>query len=1360
MISQYSVKKPFTVLVAVILVLVMGTVSVTRMTPDLLPEMSFPYILLVTPYVGAAPEEVETVVSKPLEQSLAALDDLKEINSVSSENVSVVYLTFEDTVNTDRAMLDIQQVVTKLKGDWPEAVGTPTTLELSTDLIPTVVAAVHYKDRDTVDLSAFVSDKLLPALEGTNGVASVNATGLVAEQIEIELNKDKIEKLNQKLYDAIDSSAKEAFDKIDEGQQKIDEGRQELEDAKAELDQGEQSLISGANKANKGLKEAKSKLNKSKKELTSAIATMEKQRAMLVEQKDGAATKKQALQALQSSLNFLEGSKKVLEASLAEIDKNDALSPEEKAAARAIPQAELDGVNQGLAAIDKQLSQYGISRSQIPEAIAQLGQIDQNIALLDENLAKAKAGLSKVEGGYKELEKQKSSVTGQIYTAQKKIEEGRKQLEDGEAELDNGQQELNDALAEAQRQLTEAKETADLSSILTKELVAQLVQAQNFEMPAGYVSDGEVDWIVNVGDKVNGVEALENVAILSLGLEDLDIVRLGDVADVRVVDNSDTTFARINGENGVLLTFTRQSAYATATVAGNIDERFRELEHQYPGLKFVALMDQGDYIHMAVSAVVQSLLLGGALAILILFLFLRDIRPTFAVGISIPVSVLFALVLMYFSGVTMNVISMAGLAIGIGMLVDNSIVVIENIYRLRAEGVAPRDAAIQGAREVMGAITASTLTTVCVFTPVLFIHGMTRQVFMDMILTITYSLMASLIVALTVIPAMAQGLLRRQVKPMSALARKLMAAFEGSVRFNLRHRALALLLALAILGASAYWSLRQGFEYFPESGGTQISITVNAPEDYTFVDKCALAEEMMSTMESVPHLTDIGGMIGGGMESLVGLSNGGGDEQITVYALVDENSGYSSIEATKDIRQALEPFKARADFQVSTVSTMSMSSMLQSGGFTMNIYSNDLDDLRMAAEAVAERLKSVEGLKEISGGAEETSPALHITVDKEKAIAHNLTTAQVYLAIVGELTRSIQATQVTTSTNSLSATIYSPDGETDRQKLEKMTVSATLRDGTVEEVPLSDIITVTETETLSSIHRLEQRRYISVTATVADGYNVTLVSTEARRALEGVKLPEGCQVEYAGENETIMDAMKDLLFMLLLGVLIIYLIMVAQFQSLLSPFIVILTVPLSFAGGFIGLLVTGFHMSIVSMVGMIMLVGVVVNNGIVLVDCANRLREEGLGKREAIVKAATMRIRPVLMTALTTILGLLPLGIGMGTGAEIIQPVAVVCIGGLTYATLMTVFIVPVLYDLLRRDKKLPADAAAEPAPAVAAPTAAPAPVIETPAPAAAPAPTPVVIDPAPSVGTLGYRREERLPRRPRSERHSRRPRR
>ena len=1289
MISKYSVKKPFTVLVAVILVIVLGTVSVTRMTPDLLPEMSFPYIVLFTTYIGAAPEEVEQTVTKPLEQNLAALDDLSEISSTSSENYSTVFLTFDDGANIDRAMLDIEQVVTQLKGEWPDTVGTPTILELSTDLIPTVVAAVSYRDMDPITLSSFVSDTLVPKLEGTNGVASVGKTGIITEEIEIELNTEKIDELNRILYGSIDEKAQEGFNELEEARKKIAEGREELENARTELENGQEELDKGRRQANWAFGQAKSELDKNAEQLKSAIATLTEQRDALAAQLEEAGASALLLNALQQSVNLLERSQLVLNESITEIEGNEELTDEEREQALATPRAQLAIVEQGLAEIDSQLAERGLTREQLPGAIEQLGQLDEAMKLIEDNLQQAEDGLAQIEAGYDALNNQRWSANSQMNDAQSQIDEGKEKLEAGAIELDDGEKQLDEAEEMALDQLEQAKNAANLHGILTKELLAQLIQAQNFEMPAGYVADKDLNRVVNVGDKVRGVEALENMALISLGLDEIDVVRLKDVADIRVIDNSETTYARINGENGVLLSFTRQASYATATVADNITAKFAELEAEYPGLKFVALMDQGDYIHMAMSSVVESLLLGGALAILILFLFLRDIRPTLAVGISIPVSVLFALVLMYFSGVTMNIISMAGLAIGIGMLVDNSIVVIENIYRLRAEGVPPKEAATQGAKEVMGAITASTLTTICVFLPILFVQGMTREIFMDMILTIAYSLLASLIVALTVIPAMAQGLLRREVKPMGKTAKALVGALEKAVRFAVGHRALSLLLAVLLLAGSAYLSLRQGFIYFPESGGTQISVTVNPPEDYTFAETCELADEVLSVVEKVPHLTDVGGMIGNGVLSVIGISGGGGSTQITIYALVEEGSGHSSIDVSNDIKNALKVFDDRVTYSVAGMSTMTMSSSLSGDGFTMNIYSNELDDLRTAAKAVAERLETVEGLLEVSGGNEDTTPALHVTVDKEQAIAHNLTTAQVYMAIVSALTDSVTGTEVSTDTTSLSTTIYSEDGATDRAKLEALEIEATLRDSTTEKVPLKEIASITETETLASIRRSEQRRYVSVSASVADGYNVTRVSAEARQALTDLKLPAGCQVEYAGENETIMDAMRDLLWMMLLGILIIYLIMVAQFQSLLSPFIVILTVPLSFAGGFIGLLLAGYEVSIVAMIGMIMLVGIVVNNGIVLVDCANRLREEeGLGKREAVIKATTMRIRPVLMTALTTILGLLPLAIGMGTGAEIIQPVAIVCIGGLTYATIMTVFIVPVLYDLLRRDKK------------------------------------------------------------------------
>ena len=1296
MIPKFSVKKPFTVLVAVILILVLGYVSVTKMTPDLLPEMSFPYIVLFTSYVGASPEEVEQTITKPLEQSLAALDDLKDIASTSSENYATLYLTFDDSVNIDRAMLDIQQAVTKLQGDWPDEVGVPTILELSTDLIPTVVAAVEYEDMDSVALSSFVNDTLSPKLEGTNGVASVNTTGLIIEQIEIELNSEKIDKLNTILYGSIDKQAQEAFDEIEDARQKIAEGREELENAKEELDKGESELQTGKNKANYSINKAKSELDKNKADLNKAVSELTSQRNALAAQLEANSQTRTLLRTFQQSISFLERSKSVVQASIDEINSDPTLSDEEKEAELSRLQSQLDAADQSLAAIDTQLAGMGMTRDDIPTVLAQFDQLESGIATIDENLKKAKEGLAQIESGYNELNKQKNQVNSKISSAQKEIDEGRAQIESGALELDEGEKKLDEALTEAEDQLAKAKESANLHTIITKELVAQLLKAQNFEMPAGYVNEGENNWIVSVGDKLEGIESLENVALVSLGLEELDVIRLCDVADVRIIDNSDTTYARINGRTGVLLSFTRQSSYATATVADNVSAKFAELEEMYPGLHFAQLMNQGDYIHLAISSVVQSLLIGAALAIFILLVFLRDIRPTFAVSISIPVSVMFALVLMYFSGVTMNIISMAGLAVGIGMLVDNSIVVIENIYRLRANGVSPKEAATRGASEVMGAITASTLTTICVFLPILFVQGMTRQIFMDMILTIAYSLLASLIIALTVIPAISQGLLRREVKPLGKFARILLSGLEKAVRFAIRYKILTLFLAIAILAGTAYLNLSKGFVYFPENGGTQISVTVKTPEEYTFEETCELAEQIIGAINSIPDLKDVGGMIGNGMLSVIGLGGSGGNE-ISIYAIIDESSGKSSIEVSNDVKNALRAFDYRVTYSVAGVSTMSYESMLSGDGFTINIYSNDLEDLRVSAIEAENVLADVEGLAEIQGGSDETTPALHITVDKEKAISHNLTTAQIYLEIVNALTGSVSASSVTTDTTSLDATIYSESGSFDRDQLELMSIDTTLRDGTKETVPLTELVTIHETETLSSIHRDNQRRYVSVSASIADGYNVTLVSADARKALSSVQFPSGVIIEYEGENETIMNAMKDLTWMLLLGILIIYLIMVAQFQSLLSPFIVILTVPLSFAGGFIGLLIMDYNMSIVAMIGMIMLVGIVVNNGIVLVDCANRLRqEEQLTKREAVVKATIMRIRPVLMTALTTILGLLPLVIGFGTGAEIIQPVAVVCIGGLTYATLMTIFIVPVLYDILRKDRQIPSNLAVE----------------------------------------------------------------
>jgi HAE1 family hydrophobic/amphiphilic exporter-1 len=1297
MFAKFSVKKPFTVLVVVILILVLGYVSVGKMTPDLLPDMSFPYIVLFTTYPGASPEEVETAVTKPLEQAMSSLDHIKSVTSKSSENLSVVYLTFEDGTDVDIASIDVQKAIGMLTAGWEDPIGTPVMMELSSDLIPVTVAAVSAKDMDQLALSAFVSDTLLPRLEGVSGVASVTTSGLIERKVEITLDDGKISALNDKLFDAIDSEFDEATKELDEARQKVRDGEQELTENRDKLAEGQDALDQGRRQAGYQFGQAEQELNEADEQLTAAIEELTAQRDMLNAQLEAANSARTQLLALKYTILALETGKAMFDQSIAAIENDLSLSDEQKQAyIDAIRSSEeYRAVEDGLARADAQLSESGLTRDTLNETIAQLEeaipQLEEGIATVDDLLSQAENGKLDLENGREELNRQKAAVYGKLNAAQSAIDQGMAALELGEKELEAGKTQLEQAEKAAEDQLAAAKDAANLKKILTKDMIAKLLSAQNFSMPAGYLKEDGGQWLVSVGDEIEDVHLLNQIPLFSPGIGSLDTIVLGDIATIRITDNTGSTYAKINGENGVLLSFSKQSSYATATVSDSIETRFRELEELYPGLSFTALMSQGDFIHMAISSVVQNLLIGAVLAILILFLFLRDIRPTLTVAISIPVSVLFALVLMYFSGVTMNIISMSGLAIGIGMLVDNSIVVIENIYRLRSEGVPVKEAAVQGVKEVAGAITASTLTTVCVFVPILFVQGLTRQIFMDMVLTVTYSLLASLIVAMTVIPAAVTGLLRRPVKPQGKTRKRLLAAFEKALRFTLRHRAIALLLALIILIGSGWLVIRRGFVMFPESGGKQISVNVPLEKGTSFAEATEIADEFMEIMYTVPGLTDAGGMLGGGVVSILGLGGTQNTDvsELTIYALIDEKSELSSITIHNKIDEALSPLKSEHPYTIAGMSTMSFSSSMSGDDISIKLYANDLAVLSVTAEAIADALRTVDGVKEVDSGTEETMPTLHVSVNKAKAAAHGLTVAETYLKLADVLKTTVSSASVTSTTTALDVSVIADSGVPhSKAELEEIEFTVTRLDKSVESVKLKDIADVTETTTLASINRIDQRRCLTITASLEEGRNVTLVSRDVQKAVDSVKLPSGCTLVYDGQNESINSALKDLLWMLALGVLIIYLIMVAQFQSLLSPFIVIGTVPLAFAGGFIALWITGAEIGVVPMIGFIMLVGIAVNNGIVLVDCANRFREQGVSKRDAIVQATVIRLRPVLMTALTTILGLLPLAIGFGTGAEMVQPVAIVCIGGLTYATLTTAFIIPVLYDLFRRDKK------------------------------------------------------------------------
>lgn len=1230
MLAKFSVKKPMTVFVAVILVILLGVVAFTRMTPDLLPNLDFPYVVIVTSYPGASPEQVETEITRPVEQSVATLDNIVDIQSVSSENMSMLILEFSEDANMDATTMNIREQLDQLGASWSDAVGQPYILKINPNMLPVNVSAIACEGYSTAALSTLVEDTLLPQLEGIEGVASVTASGMVEESIQVLFDEQRIDVLNESIRAAIDGQFAEAEDEIATG-------RQELADAESALSSGQRQLNNGKTQLNTSREEAEQQFAAAREEL-------EQQRASLLAAQTQLRT---AIYEIDELLATEDAAVMQLEALLALEDP----SPED-----------LQQIEQLKAALDA----IAASKAQRPTLEEQLAETDLGIAALD-------AALEQLDGEQTDAVAALDAALEELNAGQSRINTARRQMEEAETELDNAQAQLDEAREEAY-------DAADAHSFVTLSTVAGLLSAQNFSMPAGYAAEEGTQWLVYVGDEIEDTESLEQLVLLDLAIDGLEPIRLCDVADVFVFDNAAETYAKINGEDGVLLAFYKQSNYATATVSANILDRFAELESANDGLQFTPLMDQGSYIRIVVSSVLQNLAVGAVLAVLILLLFLRDLRPTLIVALSIPISVTFAIVLMYFSGVTLNVISMAGLAVGVGMLVDNSIVVIENIYRLRSEGISVYRAAISGAAQVAAAIASSTLTTVCVFVPIVFVEGLTRQLFADMALTIAYSLLASLIVALTLVPAVSSGLLRHGASAEGRAQAAMKNAYTRALNFTLRHKAPVLLGSVALLAVSAVLAISRGFAFMPAMDSNQMSVSVSLDEDATLADTAAVCDEIAARFAELPEVETVGVMQSGGLGAILGMggaSSGGSVNSATMYIVLNDEGGRSSGELEPLMESLCTDLPCTVDV---TGSSMDMS-MLTGSGITVRVYGDDLDALLKASREIAERLSDVVGVASVSDGVEETTPELRVVIDREKAMAEGLTVAQVYQQIAAALNTETTATEV----DGLDVVVRGEADDTTVADVRALMLAVTGRDGTEYEVALSDIATFSISETMQSISRSLQRRYVAVSGEVSDGYNVTLVTAEAERALSDYVPPDGVRYEFDGENETILSAMNDLLLMLVLGIVIVYLIMVAQFQSLLSPFIVMMTIPLAFTGGLLALVITGFEVSIVSMIGFVLLVGVIVNNGIVLIDCMNRLRLDGRERREAIVAACSIRLRPVLMTALTTILGLVPLGLGWGMGASLVQPVAVVSIGGLTYATFMTLFVVPVVYDSLCR---------------------------------------------------------------------------
>ncbi|WP_370740329.1 efflux RND transporter permease subunit [Ruminococcus sp.] len=1331
MLPKLSVKKPMTIFVAVIVVIVLGIVSVFKMTPDLLPNMDFPYAIILTTYPGQTPETVESVVTKPLEQSLSTIDGVKTITSTSSDNYSMLTLEFEDGTNMDTATVDMRGNLDTIKDAWPDGVGSPYLMKINPNMMPVAMVAVDYDGYDTVQISDYVNNELKNQLEGIDGVASVSTKGIVTQKENVIISQTKIDALNAKINDALN-------DKFGDAEKKISDAKKELQDNISKAEQGSDTIEQSINDLNsqqeevaKQLADAQGKAQSGYTEILNAKMQLLDQQQSLTATKQTLTIAYQTLTQIKEKLDSLQDEKAQLTQQIEAFEKiyNDYKDALSKLANPDLTDEQLAQVRAILAKTDEELDKYGFPKEELEErlnnaknaltnvdkAITQtveaLKGLDTTEEKLDDTIAEIADKISQVDGGItqiaaavkgldnntvsvnqalSEIEKQQSLAAYQLSGGLSALNTKQSEVNSALTQLNSAQEELKSASDELSDQKDKAKKAANMTNTVTISNVSNILTAQNFSMPAGYVSDDEnIKYLVRVGDKIDGDKEMQSLALFDTGIDGIGVVKLSDVADVFIADDSDEVFTKINGNSGVVFSFSKQSDAATATVSENIAKKLNSLTQENEGLHFTTLMDQGDYIDIIINSVLQNLLMGAVLAIIILYLFLRDIKPTLIVALSIPISVIFALVLMYFSGVTLNMISLSGLAIGVGMLVDNSVVVIENIYRLRNLGVPPVKAALNGAKQVAGAIASSTLTTICVFFPIVFIEGLTRQIFMDMALTITYSLLASLIVALTLVPAMGQRMLRK-VKPVKhGMFDKMLGGYEKSIRFVLKHRAIALIAAVVLLFGSMFGAVARGFSFMPNMASTELSVTVSLDDSATMDDTIDAAQNLLDTLSEYDEFETVGVMTGS-TTSLMGLtgsvSSSDADKgSVMAYAVFKDDKVKNSESISKEIEAELQSIDG--DVVVSgSSSSSSMSAMLGDDGVSIKLYGDDLKTLQNTAKDMAEKLATVDGIDETDNGIGATSGEIKVTVDKTKAAKKSLTVAQVYQQIAAAITSETTSSTLTNSGKDLDVVVIKDENsDVTKNNIKDIKLTYTDKEGNEKTAKLSEVAEISDSESMNSITRSDQKRYIKVSGTLKDGYTNTDVSNKAKTLFDDYKLPDGCSIEYSGSNESTMEAVNQMLLMMLLGVILIYLIMVAQFQSLKSPFIIMFTIPLAFTGGFLGLLITGFDVSVVALLGFVMLCGIIVNNGIVLVDYINNLRLEGKERREAIVEAGKTRMRPILITAITTVLGLSTMALGIGTGSEIMQPIAIVCIGGLLYATIMTLYIVPVIYDILSK---------------------------------------------------------------------------
>ena len=1282
--EKFSVKKPFTVLVAVIMVLMLGFVSISNMQTNLLPDVNTPYLMVVTVYPGASPERVESEVSDVMQNALGTVAGVEKVTATSAENYSLLLMQFSDDTDMNSAMVKVSNKVDQTTASLPSSCLTPSIIEYSLNMNAFMTVAVSREGSDVYDLSEFVSDTLVPYVERKGGVSSVSTNGLIEKMVQVQLSQEKIDAINEKLLEVIDV---------------------QLADARKQLESAEAQIEAGRKEYNRQFKNysntvSDTMMQEMSGQVGDAIEVVRKQAQALLDSVNQLIAVVQEPEIQQALIDVRDGLQRVMdkfnETGMKDIDSLIEIVTE----LRDIT----DKLTGALQQLQQRLNTESGTEGSTAADLADDLQVQQSLNTVYNTLNDVIKAMDDVPGLTKTFSDAIGNFSQQQMQAYMKFTEAREMLNEYEKQLAEAKQTYADAEEKAMA-------SSDVSKLLDIDTLAQLIYAQNFSMPAGYVKDSSgKSWLLKVGEEYDSIEDISGALLLHVdGFGD---VRLSDVADVEVIDNAEASYTRLNGERAAVLKIYKGATSSASEVSDNCLSAFQELEAQYDGLHVVVLSNQGNYITIIVKSILSSMVIGAALAIIVLAIFLRDVKPTLVVGFSIPLSVLFAVVLMYFTGMDLNVMTLAGLSLGIGMLVDNSIVVIENIYRLRGRGVPAARAAVQGAKQVGMSVVASTLTSVCVFLPVVFSSSIVKSLMQPMSLCIGYCLMASLIVALTVVPAAASTVLKKAEPKQLKWFDKIQDKYAKSLEWCFRHRALPLLAAVVLLAFCGWRVFSMGVELLPTITSNEAIVTLSTTKDLSKEDSYAIAGKAVEAMLEVDHVEEVGittdtrvagmdiGQLGlpTAITDLLNAANSYGTYQVNV--MLDESLSSSEIETA---RQALEDALSGIEDCTAKVEISGMQELTSqlASGLSVKIYGADAETLSQLSEKVVDIVNDTEGFANATNGLGSGDATINLHIDRDKVRSYGLTVAQVYQQIAAKLTTTTTAqTPVTVDGSTMSVQISNNLDPVTKENMMDITFETTVMsaDGTTSTgtCTLADMATWDTGSAPDSITSEDQTQYVSVTADTLDGYNTTVQARVLEKKLNEFALsdemPEGCSFSMGGESDSVNFMVNEMVQWLALALPFVYLVMVAQFQSLLSPFIVLFTIPLAFTGGLLGMLFTGQQLTMISLMGFIVLMGTVVNNGIVFVDYANQLRLGGMERRAALIATGKTRMRPILMTTLTTVLAMLQLVFSNDMASQLMSGMAIVIICGLSYATLMTLYIVPILYDILFKKPPLVVD--------------------------------------------------------------------